>query len=68
MYYCTLNVAATFVKFAMLPPMIKTFPGKYYNGKIILGKKKCFFALSKLSVCAQFSYHQYASLWSSETG
>lgn len=34
--YSTLKVAATLVKFAMLPPMIKTFPGKYYYSMLIL--------------------------------
>lgn len=38
-YYCTLNVAATFVKFAMLPPMINTFPVKhYFGGKKMMNK------------------------------
>lgn len=55
-YYCTLNVAATFVKFAMLPPMINTFPVKHYVRKKLETTLKIHTVLDKPS-----SYLQDAS-------
>lgn len=67
MYYdCTLNVAATFVKFAMLPPMISTFPVKDYFEE----KKNTYLNNPSIHTVLgeQSSYLQGVSLWSSETG